>query len=342
MQRALELATLGQGRVSPNPMVGCVLVHRGKIIGEGWHQRYGDWHAEVNAIQAVTDLSLLPESTAYVTLEPCSHYGKTPPCADLLIRHRVGRVVVSNLDSNPLVSGQGVEKLRQAGIEVEVGILEALGRYLNRRFFTFVEKKRPYVILKWAETADGFLARTDYDSKWISNDWSRKLVHQWRSVEDAVMVGTRTAQYDDPRLNVRDWSGRNPVRVVLDRHLRLSPELQLFDQSQPTLCYNSVREEKRDNLAYVRLPDGQGLIQSVLDDLYLRKIQSLLVEGGTQLLRSFLEGRHWDEIRVFKSQKRFGEGIPAPAFTGIETARTTFYDDVLTCYQPRQPTGGDR
>ena len=338
MRRALELATLGQGRVSPNPLVGCVLVHRDKIIGEGWHQRYGDWHAEVNAVQSVTDPSLLPESTAYVTLEPCAHYGKTPPCADLLIRHRVRRVVVSNLDSNPLVSGKGLEKLRQAGIEVVLGILEASGRHLNHGFFTFVEKKRPYVILKWAETADGFLARTDYNSKWISNDLSRKLVHQWRSTEDAVMVGTHTAQYDNPRLSVRDWSGRNPVRVVLDRHLRLPPTLHVFDQSQPTLCYNSVREEKRGHLEYVRLPDDQVSVQSVLGDLHLRKIQSVLVEGGAQLLRSFLEGHHWDEIWVFRSQKRFGEGIPAPQFIGIQTARMTLYDDTLTYYQPQRPS----
>src|SRR6478609_11980434 len=193
MQRAFELAKLGAGSVSPNPMVGCVIVHRGEIIGEGWHKKYGEAHAEVNAIDSVKEKKVLNESVVYVTLEPCSHFGKTPPCADLLIQHRVKKVVVSNLDSNPLVSGNGVKKLRAAGIEVVTGILDKAGRELNKRFFTFMEKQRPYIILKWAETADGFIARENYDSKWISNEHSRKLVHQWRTEEDAVLVGSRTA-----------------------------------------------------------------------------------------------------------------------------------------------------
>ena len=200
MQRALELARLGLGNVSPNPMVGCVIVKDGKIIGEGHHEQYGGPHAEVNAVQAVKDQSLLPQSTAYVTLEPCSHFGKTPPCADLLVRHQVKRVVICNEDPNPLVAGQGIERLRNAGIEVEIGLLREEGRVLNRRFFTAFEKKRPYVILKWAQTTDGFVARENYDSKWISNTYSRQLVHKWRAEEDAILVGTNTARYDNPSL----------------------------------------------------------------------------------------------------------------------------------------------
>jgi diaminohydroxyphosphoribosylaminopyrimidine deaminase/5-amino-6-(5-phosphoribosylamino)uracil reductase len=312
MQRALELASLGRGQVSPNPMVGCVIVHQGRIIGEGWHQRYGDGHAEVNAVESVADQSLLSQSTAYVTLEPCSHFGKTPPCADLLIRHRLRRVVICNLDSNPLVSGNGMAKLRQAGIEVSTGVLEEQGRALNSRFFTFMEKKRPYIILKWAETADGFIARSNYDSKGISNPLSRKLVHQWRAEEDAIMVGTRTALYDNPRLNVRDWSGKDPVRVVLDKQLQLAPTLHLFDQSQSTLCFNLIKGEEQGRVTYILLEEGREVVSQVLDCLYQRKVQSLIVEGGGQLLQNFIDQQLWDEIRLFKSRQTFGEGIVAP------------------------------
>ncbi len=232
IQRTFELAQSGIGQVSPNPRVGAVVVHDEKIIGEGWHKKYGEAHAEVNAIHSVKDQSLLQESTIYVNLEPCSHFGKTPPCADLLIRHQVKKVVVCNNDPNPLVSGQGIAKLLNAGIEVVTGVLETEGRKLNKRFFTFVEKQRPYIILKWAQTVDGFVARENYESKWISNDFSRQLVHQWRSEEDAVLVGTKTAAHDNPKLDVRDWSGRNPVRVVIDRFLRLSATLHLFNKKQ--------------------------------------------------------------------------------------------------------------
>ncbi|HEY5824526.1 MAG TPA: bifunctional diaminohydroxyphosphoribosylaminopyrimidine deaminase/5-amino-6-(5-phosphoribosylamino)uracil reductase RibD, partial [Cyclobacteriaceae bacterium] len=207
IQRTFELAQIGIGQVSPNPRVGAVVAHDGKILGEGWHKKYGEAHAEVNAILSVKDHSLLKESTVYVNLEPCSHFGRTPPCADLLIRHQVKKVVICNVDPNPLVAGQGINKLRDAGIEVVAGVLEAEGRKLNKRFFTLIEKQRPYIILKWAQTADGFVARENYESKWISNDFSRQLVHQWRSEEDAILVGTKTAAHDNPQLDVRDWSG---------------------------------------------------------------------------------------------------------------------------------------
>lgn len=334
MRRALELATLGQGMVTPNPMVGCVVVHNGRIIGEGWHRQYGQPHAEVNAIDSVTDKTLLSSSTVYVTLEPCSHFGKTPPCADLLIHHQVKRVVICNLDTNPLVGGKGIEKLRQAGIEVTTGILETEGRALNRRFFCFIEKKRPYLILKWAESADGFVAKPNFEPTPISNGLSRKWVHQWRSHEDAIMVGTRTALYDNPRLNVRDWSGRNPVRVLIDKQLSLPSTLHLFDQSQPTLVYNHLQNHSESNRSWFKISPETNLIDAILDDLYQRKIQSVLVEGGTHLLESFLNQDLWDEIRVIQSPYYLKEGIKAPYFEAAKPfSQINLMGDALRIYR---------
>jgi diaminohydroxyphosphoribosylaminopyrimidine deaminase/5-amino-6-(5-phosphoribosylamino)uracil reductase len=313
--------------------VGCLVVHNGIIIGEGWHKKYGEAHAEVNAIENVQDKSLLKESIVYVNLEPCSHTGKTPPCADLLIKHQVKKVVVSNLDSNPLVSGNGVKKLRSAGIEVVTGILEQEGRELNKRFFAFMEKQRPYILLKWAETSDGFIAKENHDSKWISNEYSRQLVHKFRSEEDAVLVGSKTAIYDNPELNVRDWSGRNPVRVVLDRFLRLNESLHLFDRSQKTLCYNVLKHEEHANLT-LALVEERNFIQSVLDDLYKRKIQSVMVEGGATVLQLFIDAGLWDEAKVFVSEKSFGKGIKAPHLNGNLIARESVFNDTVRTYHP--------
>ncbi|MDJ1483231.1 bifunctional diaminohydroxyphosphoribosylaminopyrimidine deaminase/5-amino-6-(5-phosphoribosylamino)uracil reductase RibD [Cytophagaceae bacterium YF14B1] len=336
MRRALELASLGQGSVSPNPMVGCVIVHNNRIIGEGWHQKYGSWHAEVNAIQSVKekDLVLLPDSTVYVTLEPCAHFGKTPPCSDLLITKKVRRVVIANVDTNPLVGGKGIEKLKNAGIEVTTGILEEEGRWLNRRFFTFIEKNRPYIILKWAQTADRFIARSDYNSRWISNDWSRKLVHRWRGEEPAIMVGTTTAQYDNPHLNVRDWTGEDPVRIVIDRHLRLSPSLHLFDQTQPTLCYNLKKDEASEYIQYIKCVSESTFLAEMMADLHQRKIQSVIVEGGSKLLQELILSDLWDEVRVFTSDQTFGTGITAPAFGGILIDKISIKKDQLSVFIP--------
>ncbi|MDJ1469827.1 bifunctional diaminohydroxyphosphoribosylaminopyrimidine deaminase/5-amino-6-(5-phosphoribosylamino)uracil reductase RibD [Xanthocytophaga flava] len=336
MRRALELARLGQGSVSPNPMVGCVIVHNNRIIGEGWHQKYGSWHAEVNAIQSVKekDLVLLPDSTVYVTLEPCAHFGKTPPCSDLLITKKVRRVVIANVDTNPLVGGKGIEKLKNAGIEVTTGILEEEGRWLNRRFFTFIEKNRPYIILKWAQTADRFIARSDYNSRWISNDWSRRLVHKWRGEEPAIMVGTTTAQYDNPRLNVRDWTGEDPVRIVIDRHLRLSPSLHLFDQTQPTLCYNLKKDEASDYIQYIKCVSESTFLAEMMADLHQRKIQSVIVEGGSKLLQELILSDLWDEVRVFTSDQTFGTGITAPVFGGILIDKISIKKDQLSVFIP--------
>lgn len=332
MQRALDLAQLSLGAVSPNPMVGCVIVHNNKIIGEGRHERYGAAHAEVNAVASVVDPLLLSESTVYVNLEPCSHFGKTPPCADMLVKHRVKKVVIANTDPNPLVSGKGIEKLKTAGIEVVTGILETQGRELNKRFLTFMEKKRPYLILKWAETSDGFIARENFDSKWISNEHSRKLVHKWRSEEDAVLVGTGTALHDNPALTVRDWAGRNPVRIVIDRFGKLPQELALFDGSQQTICYTTHRDESARNLEVVKLPETD-FITAMLDDLFKRNVQSVIIEGGATTLSQFLKERLWDEARIFTSPEQFGSGIASPKFTGNLMSRESVFTDTLAIYR---------
>jgi len=333
MRRALELALLGMGSVSPNPMVGCVIVHDGKIVGEGWHKQYGEAHAEVNAIASIADKSLLKECTVYVNLEPCSHFGKTPPCADLLIEHRAMKVAVANLDSNPLVASEGVKKLRTAGIEVITGILEKEGRELNKRFFTAMEKQRPYIVLKWAETSDGFIAHENFDSKWISNEYSRQLVHKWRTEEDAVLVGTKTAFHDNPELNVRNWYGRNPARVVLDRFLRLSDKLHVYDRSQKTLCYNVLKHEEHKNLSLIRV-DEENFIGDVVKDLLKKNIQSVMVEGGATTLQLFIDAGLWDEARVFVSDKDFGKGIKASKLPGNLMHQESVFNDTLKIYHP--------
>lgn len=334
MRRALELASLGIGNVSPNPLVGSVVVHEGKIIGEGWHKKFGEAHAEVNAIESVENKNLLKESTVYVNLEPCSHFGKTPPCADMLISREVKKVVVSNLDSNPLVAGNGIKKLRAEGIEVITGILDKQGKELNKRFFTFMEKHRPYIILKWAETADGFIARENYDSKWISNEYSRQLVHKWRAEEDAILVGARTAAHDNPQLNVRDWTGRNPVRIVIDRFLKLDDTLHLFHQNQKTILYNLIKHEEHPFLSLVRINED-NFFENLVHDLYKKQVQSVIIEGGATILNFFIELGLWDEARVFQSSRIFNKGIPAPALSGILAESHSVQSDTLKIYLPK-------
>ena len=336
MRRAMELASQGTGLVSPNPRVGCVIVLDGNIIGEGWHRKYGEAHAEVNAIADVKNKSLLSQATVYVNLEPCSHHGKTPPCADLLLSLGVTKVVVANLDTNPLVAGKGITKLREGGVEVTTGVLQKEGRELNKRYFTFIEKRRPYIVLKWAETADGFIAHENFESKWISNDYSRQLVHRWRAEEDAVLVGTRTAQHDNPRLNVREWMGRNPVRIVPDRFLRLSDKLNLFDRSQLTICYNLLRHEEHENLTLVKLGE-ENFWQEMIHDLYQRKIQSVMVEGGGKTLEMFIKCGWWDEARIFRSTQTFKKGIATPVFKGHLLSEENLMDDHLSIFLNEAP-----
>jgi diaminohydroxyphosphoribosylaminopyrimidine deaminase / 5-amino-6-(5-phosphoribosylamino)uracil reductase len=330
--RTFELARLGSGSVSPNPKVGCVIVKDGLVIGEGWHQKYGHAHAEVTAVASVKDKSQIQGSTVYVNLEPCSHTGKTPPCADMLIEQKVKKVIVSNLDTNPLVVGSGLKKLTNAGIEVITGVLEKEGRELNKRFFTFHEQKRPYILLKWAQTSDGFIARSNYESKWISNEFSRQLVHKWRSEEDAVLVGTKTAAHDNPTLTVRDWSGRDPIRLVIDRFLRLSDRLNLFDGSVKTICFNLLKHEEHSKLSLVRL-DEQDFLVSLVDYLAKEKIQSVMIEGGSLTLSMFINAGLWDEARVFTSPRLFHTGIQAPSIHGHLVTEDVIFTDTLKIYQ---------
>ncbi|GAB3239286.1 bifunctional diaminohydroxyphosphoribosylaminopyrimidine deaminase/5-amino-6-(5-phosphoribosylamino)uracil reductase RibD [Hymenobacter seoulensis] len=315
MRRALDLARLGTGYVRPNPLVGCVITHEGRIIGEGWHQQYGGPHAEVNAIAAVTETHLLPQSRVYVTLEPCSHFGKTPPCADLLIEKGVAEVVICNLDPNPLVAGRGMQKLRDADIRVETGVLEAEGRWLNRRFFTFQERQRPYVVLKWAETSDGYLAGPYFQPVAISGELARVAVHQWRAEEHAILVGTRTALHDNPRLNVRAWPGQDPIRLVIDKNLCLPPTHHLLDGSQPTMVYTYRERQAKDHLDFVPLSEAEDLFPQILASLYQRNVQSVLVEGGPTVLNSLLKDGLWDEARIIRSPKLLGGGVASPHMT---------------------------
>jgi diaminohydroxyphosphoribosylaminopyrimidine deaminase / 5-amino-6-(5-phosphoribosylamino)uracil reductase len=333
MQRAMELACFGAGYVSPNPLVGSLIVHENKVVGEGWHQRYGGPHAEVNAVNSVGDKYVLKDSTIYVTLEPCSHFGKQPPCADMLIEHSIKRVVVANIDTNPVVNGGGLQKLRAAGVEVITGVLDKKGRELNKRFFTFVEKKRPFIVLKWAETADGFIARKNFDSKWISDEFSRQLVHKMRAHEDAVLVGMRTAQLDNPQLSVRDWSGRNPIRIIIDRFLRLSDKLKVFDGSQKTLIYNVLKHEEFEDFSLIRV-DEEGFLMHLLHDLYKRNIQSVLVEGGAQTLQAFISAGVWDEACIFISPEIFRDGIRAPSISGSLESHIKLHKDWVKILKP--------
>ncbi len=318
MQRALELATFGKGNVSPNPMVGCVIIHQNKIIGEGYHKKYGEHHAEVNAINSVADKNLLKDSQLYVTLEPCSHFGKTPPCSRLIIEHGIPSVYVALKDPNPLVAGKGLAMLRNAGVNVNTGLMAEEAAWQNRRFLKSIKMKLPYIILKWAETADGFTARNNYDSKWISNNISRALVHKWRAEEDAIMVGSNTAKYDNPKLNVRDWHGNDPTRIVIDRNLILDGKLDLFDGNIPTFLFHSdtVHANQKHHRVYGNPLNDETFIEDMLKELYNKNIRSVLVEGGTALHNIFIKQNLWNEARVFKSTQIFGEGINAPSLQG--------------------------
>ena len=322
MQRCLELAALGAGKVSPNPMVGAVIVHDGKIIGEGYHQKYGEAHAEVNAVNMVitrytNHAELLQQSTIYVSLEPCAHYGKTPPCADLIIKHRIPNVVVGCRDPFAQVDGKGIEKLQAAGIEVTVGVLQSECQWLNRRFFTRVQEQRPYIILKWAQTADGFFAPADGSQHWITGPESRKLVHQWRAEEDAILVGKNTVLADNPQLNVRFAEGRSPKRVVIDRRLELNRQLNVFDQSVETLIFNEVKTDIDGRNKYIALEDFDRFVpQYILFQLYLQDIQSVIIEGGAYTLKTFIDAGLWDEARIFTGTSLLENGIKAPVVTG--------------------------
>ncbi len=330
MKRCIELAKLGMGNVAPNPMVGSVIVHKSKIIGEGFHRQYGQAHAEVNAINSVKNKSLLKSSTIYVSLEPCAHHGKTPPCADLIVEKQIPRVVIACIDTFAKVSGKGIDKLRNAGCDVTVGVLEQESIELNKRFFTFHNKKRPYIILKWAETIDGFIdidqrEKNAVEPYWITNSLSKKLVHKWRTEEAAFMVGTNTAINDNPQLTVREWKGRNPLRIVVDRDLKLPNTLNLFDNEAKTIVFNNKKHNFADNVEFVNIAFNNSL-HEIVNELYARNIQSLVVEGGRLLLESFIQNNLWDEARVFIGNKKFKTGVKAPVFNQIPYS-TKMIDD---------------
>ena len=326
MQRAIELAKLGVGSVSPNPQVGCVIVHNNIIIGEGWHQKFGGPHAEIQALNSVTNKWLLKESTVYVTLEPCSHFGKTPPCANALIEHGIKQVVIGITDPNPLVSGKGIKLLNDAGINVITDLLKNECADLNKRYITYINQKRPYVILKWAQTNDGFIAPdknelsdTEFEKqKQISAATVQKITHRWRTQEDAFMVGTNTALIDNPKLSARHWQGRNPKRVVLDLNNRLSKSLCLFDGTQPTFVfvYEENQTESTYNMTYIPITRKKDLVPQILTELYKQKIQSLVIEGGAQILQTFIDSNVWDEAIIIKAPHQLTQGIKAPTLVG--------------------------
>ena len=352
MHRCLELAKLGAGYVAPNPMVGAVLVHEEKIIGEGHHQNYGGPHAEVNCINSVKkeDENKISSSVLFVSLEPCSHFGKTPPCSDLIIANKIPEVVIGCRDPFKEVDGKGIEKLKTAGIKVTYGILEKECQQLNKRFFTFHQKHRPYIILKWAETADGKIAPNggeritepllndetnlkneisiSEDSALvaspvggsrkgarlnISNEQTNRLVHKWRSEEASILVGTHTALLDDPELTTRNWSGPSPVRLVVDMDLKLPSTLKLFNGQQRTVIFNTVKHEEHDNLIYYQVTGDVSLVHQIINALYQMKIQSMLVEGGARLLQSFIDEEMWDKVRKIKNEElKISNGLAAP------------------------------
>lgn len=325
MQRCLELAVLGAGHVAPNPLVGAVLVHQGRIIGEGYHKKYGGPHAEVNCINSVADKDreLISQSVMYVCLEPCAHHGKTPPCADLLIRHRVPVVVVGCRDPFPEVDGKGIEKMRAAGIDVIVGICEEEAKELNRRFFTYHTAYRPYVTLKWAQTADGFIAGIPGERLLISNASTNRFVHRWRSEEAAILVGTNTALQDDPQLNTRYWTGPDPIRLVLDLDLRLPDNLQLFNGASRTIVINGRKQGEKQGIQYYQIDKKKELVPQILEALYKLRINSVLVEGGAVLLQSFIDSGYWDEARVITNTNlAIGTGLPAPRLLMAESVYT--------------------
>lgn len=339
MRRCLHLARKGLGTAAPNPMVGCVIAYRGKVIGEGWHRCAGLPHAEANAISAVSDRSLLRKSTLYVNLEPCVHYGKTPPCADLIIASGIPQVVIAMRDPFVKVDGRGIQKLQNAGIEVTVGTLEAAALELNKRFLTFHQKKRPYIILKWAQTRDGFIDKVrdtaEIRQNWISNPQSKQLVHRWRSQEQAILVGTHTIRHDNPKLTTRLWDGANPLRVVLDRNLEIDHRAAIFSTDAHTLVFTEKKAcPKRNDTAFIQTQFKSDLIEKVLAELYARSIQSIAIEGGRFTIDRFISKNLWDEARIFIGDKRFKDGLKAPGLNGNLIAEYLIQSDIVRIYKP--------
>ncbi len=324
IKRCIELAKLGAGNVAPNPMVGAVLVHQNKIIGEGYHQQFGEAHAEVNCINSVAEENrqLISVSTLYVSLEPCTHFGKTPPCVDLIIKNKIPKVVIGSRDPFEQVDGKGIEKLRNAGIEVQFPVLGVESLELNKRFFTFHQQRRPYILLKWAQSADAKISSGTAERLMISNEISNRLVHKWRSEEQAILVGTNTSLLDNPSLNVRSWQGKDPIRLVIDMDLSLPSNLKFFDQSQPTIIFNTLNHLEGEKLSYYQIENNADVIKQILKACHQMNIQSILVEGGAKLLQSFIDNGYWDEARVITNTILFvGSGLPAPYLNNAQLVK---------------------
>lgn len=361
MKRCLDLALLGLGKVSPNPMVGSLIIYKNRIVGEGWHQKYGEAHAEVNAIiEALNYFNLkypnlktensnkaFQDSTLYVSLEPCSHFGKTPPCSDLILFHKIGSVVIGCKDSNPLVGGRGIEKLLSNGIPIRLGILEKECRYLNRRFFTSLEKKRPYIILKWAETQNRFMAPLPYRPYWISSELGKRLNHRWRTEEDSILVGKNTAILDNPRLSSRLWTGKNPKRILIDWNLETPQTQALYNKEAYTFIFNGKESKMDGQTQFIQIENKEYLLQFLLFQLYLNNIQSTIVEGGAQTLQEFINFGLWDEVRIIRSSQdnipgssqKEEKGLPSPLLPissylaeeitlGTDTLRTYYSSEI--------------
>jgi len=338
MQRCVDLAYLGQGNVSPNPMVGCVIVKNGLIIGEGYHSEYGGKHAEIKAIESVLDQKEIENSTVYISLEPCVHHGKTPPCVNELINRKIKIAVIGSRDSNPIVGGKGIESLKRAGIEVHENVLSEACRTLNKRFFTFHEKRRPYVILKWAQTSDGYLDKNreigEKGVNWISSPESKVLVHKWRSEEQSILVGRNTIMNDNPSLTVREISGKNPTRIVIDSQLQLSKDVNIFSKDAPTLVFNRLKNDQTDGVEWIKISETST--KHILDELFKRNIQSVLVEGGSRTLQYFIIDNVWDEARVIVGDVKFGDGVKAPVMNKVPSRAHQFSDHDTIYYYHRR------
>jgi len=336
MKRCLELAEKGSGFVAPNPMVGCVIVCENQIIGEGYHQKYGDSHAEVNAIRSVVNPNLLQNSTLYVNLEPCSHFGKTPPCSDLIIEKKIPHVVIGCVDSNSKVAGKGIEKLKGAGIKTEVGILEKESQQLNKRFFTFHEKKRPYIVLKWAKSADGFMdidrSKGEKGIRWITTPETKKITHQWRSDEAAVMVGWKTIANDNPELTCREFQGKNPIRVIIDPYMRLDyGAYHVGDRSVKTIVLTHKKAQGDSNLQFIQPTDFT--VKDILKTLYQLEVNSILIEGGKTTIENFIHEGTWDEARILTGEILFKNGAHSPTIKGKKITEYFSGKDQITILQ---------
>lgn len=332
MERAIQLAKLAKGNTSPNPLVGAVIVYQNKIIGEGYHEVYGGPHAEVNAVNSVSDPSILKDATIYVTLEPCAHHGKTPPCADLLIKHRFKQVFIGCRDPFKAVDGKGIEKIEAAGIPVELGVLKEECEDLNNVFFTYHTKKRPFVLLKWAETTNHLMSNGQKEGiSWISNPEVQSIVHLWRSHFDAILIGKNTALADNPSLTVRRVQGKNPIRILLDSNAECPTRLKLFNTASQTIVLNTKKNEKINNIQYIQLTDLSP--EKILEELYKIGIQSVFIEGGSQTLKSFIDANLWDEAKVITGQHSFSEGVKSPYISNNKGIQSNIIGDILTTYK---------